>query len=147
MTDRCPTEFDETLISGHLDGELTQATGQKVRIHIEDCSYCHGLLDELRKMRHAAMSTEFATPDDGQWDEGPQSGVSMAARSLGWTIGIVWAVFLSAFALWQFWQGSENLVERLLVFGGLSAFALLFVSVLLDRLKVARTDPYREVEK
>ena len=36
---------------------------------------------------------------------------------------------------------------RVLVFGGLSAFALLFLSVLLDRINAARTDPYREVEK
>lgn len=147
MTDRCPTAFDETLISGHLDGELTQATEQKVRVHLDDCAFCSGLLGELEKMREAAMSTEFTTPDDSQWDERPQTGASLAAQTFGWTLGIVWAVFFAGFALWHMWQGSENLVEKALIFGGLSAFALLFVSVLLDRLKAARTDPYREVEK
>ncbi len=147
MTDRCPKEFDETLISGHIDGELTQATEQKVRIHIDDCDHCRGLFDELSTMREATMSTAFRIPDDSQWDERPRSGASFAARNLGWAIGILWAVFFSGFALWQIWHGSENLVERLLVFGGLSAFVLLFVSVLLDRIQVAKTDPYREVEK
>jgi predicted anti-sigma-YlaC factor YlaD len=147
MTDHCPTAFDETQISGHLDGELTQSAEQKVRVHMENCAYCRGLLDELRNMREAARSTEFKTPDDSQWDERPQTGPSLAARGLGWIVLVVWAVFFSGFTLWQFWQGSENLLERLLVFGGLSAFALLFISVLLDRLSVARTDPYREVEK
>jgi predicted anti-sigma-YlaC factor YlaD len=147
MADRCPASFDETLISGHLDGELTQAAEQKVRVHLEGCGHCRGVLDELRVLREATMSTEFQKPDDSQWDERPQTGLSLAARGTGWIIAVVWAVFFAAYALWQFWQGSANLVERLLVFGGISALALLFTSVLLDRLRTARTDPYREVEK
>jgi predicted anti-sigma-YlaC factor YlaD len=147
MTDRCPTAFDETLISGHLDGELTQGAEQKVRLHMEDCSHCRQLFEELAAMREAALSTEFRTPRDSQWDERPQSGATFALRSVGWLVAIVWAVGLAGFALWQWWQGSDNLVERLMVFGGLSAFALLFLSVLADRIQAARTDPYREVEK
>ena len=147
MADRCPASFDETLISGHFDGELTQAAEQKVRLHLEDCEHCRTVLGELRALRETTMSTEFCTPDDSQWDESPQTGWSLAARGTGWFIAIVWAVFFAAYALWQFWQGSANLVERLLVFGGLSALTLLFTSALLDRLRAARTDPYREVEK
>ena len=147
MTDRCPNAFEETHISGHLDGELTQAAEQKVRIHLEDCGHCRALLDELRTMREATMTTEFSKPDDSQWDERPRGGASLLARGAGWIFAVVWAVATAVYALWQFWQGSANLVERLLVFGGLSAVALLFVSVLLDRLSSARTDPYREVEK
>jgi predicted anti-sigma-YlaC factor YlaD len=147
MADRCPASFDETMISGHLDGELTQAAEQKVRIHLEDCERCRTVLGELRILREATMSTEFHKPEDSQWDEGPQTGMSLVARGTGWIIAIVWAVFFAGYALWQFWQGSANLVERLLVFGGLSAVVLLFTSVLLDRLRASRTDPYREVEK
>ena len=140
------THVDE-LLSAHLDGELTQAAGQKVRIHLEGCRHCRVLLDELRTMREAAMSTEFSKPDDSQWDERPRGGASLVVRGVGWIFAVVWAVAFAAYALWQFWQGSANLVERLLVFGGLSAVTLLFLSVLLDRLSSARTDPYREVEK
>jgi hypothetical protein len=98
-------------------------------------------------MREATMSTEFAKPDDAQWDERPRGGASLLARGVGWIFAVLWTVAVVIYALWQFWQGPANLVERLLVFGGLSAVALLFVSVLLDRISSARTDPYREVEK
>ncbi len=147
MADRCPANFDETLISGHFDGELTQAAEQKVRIHLEDCGHCRTVLGELRTMRETTLSTGFHTPEDSQWDERPKTSLSLFARGTGWIIAIVWTAFFASYALWQFWQGSANLVERLLVFGGLSAIALLFTSVLLDRMRVARTDPYREVEK
>ncbi len=144
---RCPHAFDETLITGYLDGELTQATEQKVRIHLEDCGCCGSLLEELRTLREATMSTEFSRPDDTQWDEHPRGSISWFARSTGWVLAILWVVVVSAYALWEFWQAPTHPVERLLVVGGLSALALLFVSVLLDRIKAARTDPYREVEK
>ena len=93
------------------------------------------------------MSTEFSTPDDDQWDERPRSGASFAARSTGWITAVIWVALVAAYTLWQLWYGTTGLFERLLVFGGISAFALLFASVLLDRINAARTDPYREVEK
>jgi len=147
MTDRCPTAFDEKLLSGYLDGELTQAAEQKVRIHLEDCAHCRSLLEDLRKIREAAMSTEFSKPDDTQWDERPHGVTSHAARGMGWILAVVWVVVVGAYAVWEFVTTPASPFERLLVVGGLTALALLFVSVLLDRLKTARTDPYREVEK
>ena len=147
MTDRCPHAFDETLVSGHLDGELTQAAAQKVRLHLEDCEYCRTVLEDLRTMREATMSTEFSTPDDTQWDERPRGTISLISRGFGWVLVIIWLVVTTLFGLWEFSQSSANLFEKMLVFGGLSGFALLFISVVLDRIAAARTDPYREVEK
>ena len=147
MTDQCPRAFDETLISGHLDGELTQAAEQRVSVHLEDCAHCRGLLNDLRTIREAAMSTEFSRPDDDQWDERPRTTSSFLARGTGWLLALVWLTSVVAYGLWQFWQSSANLLERLLVFGGLSAFALLFLSVALDRIAAAKTDPYRGVER
>lgn len=147
MTDQCPRAFEETLISGHLDGELTQSAAQRVRIHLEDCSHCRELLGDLQAMREATMSTEFSKPDDDQWDERPRSTTSFFARGTAWALALVWLVAVIGYGLWQFWQSSANVVERLLVFGGLSALVLLFISVVLDRISSARTDRYREVEK
>ena len=147
MTDPCPHDFDQSLISGMLDHELRQSDEQRVCLHLEDCSHCRALYEELQELREATMSTRFSEPDDSQWDERPRGGASWSAFGLGWLTAVVWIVALSSYGLWQFWQGSANLMERVLVFGGLSAFALLFISVLIDRLQTARDDPYREVQK
>lgn len=45
------------------------------------------------------------------------------------------------------WTSDEPLVGKLVVFGGWTGFGLLFLGVLLDRLKAMKTDRYREVEK
>jgi len=60
---------------------------------------------------------------------------------------VIWLVGLSAFGLWQFITSPENLLEKLLVVGGVAGFVLLFVSILLDRLKDSKTDRYRRVQK
>jgi hypothetical protein len=69
------------------------------------------------------------------------------ARGAGWIVCILWVIAVSVYGLWQYLQEPANLVERLFMFGGVSAIALLFFSVCLDRIRTARTDPYREVEK
>ena len=147
MTQSCPNAFNETLISGHIDGELTQADEQRVRLHIEACDHCRRLLDELTAMREAAMTTRFDVPADDQWNADPRGGVSRASRGLGWIMAIAWLVTVSGFGLWHLWHGPESLVEKLLVFGGISAFVLLLASVLIDRIVTARTDRYREVKR
>ena len=147
MTDRCPTSFDESLISGHLDGELTQAAAQRVQLHLEECRHCRNVFAELQMMREAALSTRFVEPSDDQWDERPRGFSSRYSRSLGWLLIVLWLIIIAGYALWAVWQSPEGLFEKLLVFGGLAAFGLLFLSVLIDRITSARSDRYREVEK
>ena len=69
------------------------------------------------------MNTKFVEPSDEQWDEAPRGSVSLMARGLGWILGIIWLLALGGFALWSAWQEAENLLERLLIFGGLSNLA------------------------
>jgi hypothetical protein len=54
---------------------------------------------------------------------------------------------VTGFALWHVWTSPEGLLEKLLVFGGLAALVLLFLSILLDRIRTARTDRYSEVDR
>jgi len=147
MAERCPTGFDERLLTAYLDGELTQDDQQRVRIHVEDCPHCAALLEDLQRIREAAMNTTFATPPDEQWNEAPRTATSGALRRLGWWLVIPWVVVLGAYALYEAWLGAAGALERVLVFGGISALALLFLSVLLDRLRDARGDRYREVKR
>jgi predicted anti-sigma-YlaC factor YlaD len=147
VTQSCPTTFDETLISGYLDGELTQADDQRVRLHIRRCDHCRELFEEMMTLREAAMTTRFEVPDDDQWNESPRGGLSWATRSLGWLMAVVWVVVVTGFGLWQAWNDTQSLLERVLVFGGLSAFTLLLVSVIVDRVATWKFDRYRGVKR
>ncbi len=147
MSTGCPTSFDQTLLSGYLDNELTQGDEQRVRLHLEDCGRCRRVYLELATIRETAMSTRFDSPRDDQWDENPKGRLSMVTRGLGWTMAMIWLAAITVFGLWHAATGPESLIEKLLVFGGVTACLLLFVSVLIDRIRVSRTDRYREVKK
>ena len=93
------------------------------------------------------MSTEFDVPSEEQWSERPRSTASRMSLGAGWIIVVVWALALSGYAAWELWTSDEPPVGKLIVIGGWTGFGLLFLGVLLDRLKAMQTDRYREVEK
>jgi anti-sigma factor RsiW len=140
-------EFDEELLSGYLDGALVQQQEQRVRIALERSAEARALLEELRQMREAALSTPFAKPQDMQWSEAPRSGLSRWSRGFGWLFVLLWSIGLSAYGLWEFSRDSDSLLEKMVVFGALGGVALLLSSVALDRRRVAKDDPYRGVER
>ena len=147
MPEPCGRTFDEALLSGYLDRALVQRDGQRVRVHLERCAQCRAVVEDLRAVREATMTSTFETPRDDEWSETPRTESSRLLIGLGWPLAIAWAALMIGYALWGSWQETDNLIERLLLLGGVTGFGLLFLGVLLDRLKSARTDRYREVRK
>jgi anti-sigma factor RsiW len=147
MSSQHEHDFDEALLSGYLDGMLTQQDTQNVRLHLESCASCNQTVSEMNALREVTMTSRFSTPPDDQWDERPRGIVSRLSFGLGWAIIVAWIVGLLGFTLGQIWSGPESLTEKLLVFGAISGFALLLLSVLIDRLKSYESDRYRGVEK
>ena len=147
MARNCTRSFDEELISGYLDGALPQMEAQRVRLHVEDCGACRTLLDELGALRETAMSTRFLAPGDDEWPELPKTRAGRFSRSVGWVVLIAWLMVTSGLALWRFVTASGDPLEIFLALGLPGAILLLFVSVLLDRLRELKTDRYTGVHR
>ncbi len=147
MSDQQSTTFDEALLSGYLDGELTQAQAQRVRIQLEDDPSARALLEELRQMRQATISTRFPVPDDDQWDERPRGLASRLSRYFGLGTMAIWLVAIAVFALWEMARSSGHWGGALFVFGGMAGLGLVTLSVILDRLRTLKSDRYRKVQK
>jgi predicted anti-sigma-YlaC factor YlaD len=143
----CPDHFDQMLLSGHLDGELTQATEQRTRLHLEDCPVCRSAFEELMKLREVTMTTQLDEPRDLEWNERPRGLFAALSRGAGWLVLVIWAAGTAGFGLWQIATAPDELAAKLIIFGGLFGVGLLFASILVDRLRSARTDRYREVRK
>ena len=147
MAERCTAPFDEALLSAYLDGELTQAESQPIRLHLEDCKSCRETVESMRTLREAALTTPFRTFDDEQWNERPRGPLSGPARWVGWGLvvaSIAGAIFLAIREL-EIQPGDWG--EAAIGFGLLGGVVALLLSVLLDRLKSYPTDRYRRVQK
>jgi anti-sigma factor RsiW len=138
--------FDESRISGYLDGELTQGEAQGVRVHLEDCAACRETADEMTKLKEVTMGSRFSVAQDTQWDERPRSGTSRLLRRAGLVIGLAWLISVTVWVLVEL-VGSEDTLGVVFVSGFLLSAGLILASALLDRREAEKEDPYRKVEK
>jgi Putative zinc-finger len=147
MPEACGRRFDEALLSGFVDRVLTQADEQSVRVHVEDCAVCRREVEEMSRLKEVTMSSQFKMPADHQWSEAPRGGTSRLAFGVGWSLIVVWLAGVTGFGLWEFWTSDGPILGKLIAVAVPSGIVLLFLSVLIDRLKAMRTDRYRRVQK
>jgi predicted anti-sigma-YlaC factor YlaD len=147
VTAICGRRFDEELLSGYLDGMLTQRERQQVVLHLEGCADCRGELAELATVREAARGSAFVAPPDEQWQELPKTPGSRSLRFSGWLLLAVWVTVVAVFALVELARSTAPAWERLAVVGVGAGLVLLLLSALLDRVHELRHDRYRRVQK
>lgn len=140
------TPIDEELLSGYLDGALSQLETQRVRLGLEQDPELLLSFRQLRLLREAALSTRFEAPAEPDWPELPQSPPSRASRFAGWLLVVGWGLMMLFIGIYELLSGHSwlEIVLFLALPGGL---VLLFLSVLLDRLKSLKNDKYCGVER
>ncbi|MEM9209157.1 MAG: zf-HC2 domain-containing protein [Pseudomonadota bacterium] len=145
MTDR--DDIDE-LLSGYLDGELTQQEHQRVRLRCETDPAYREKLEELRALRERVGNMSFGTHDANQWRESMNDLPTQTTRGLGWLLLIGGALIAAGFAVFLFFSNVNglSLIERLIVGGIYGGLLLLFISVLRQRLIERKKDKYKDVE-
>lgn len=147
MAQTQPSPINEELLSGYLDNALPQAEAQKIRVLLEDDAQLRAVYEDLKLLRDAAATTNFVTPPDDAWPEWPQTPMSRFSRSIGWTVMVAWLIVVCGFALWRFASSTGDPLEVFLVLGLPGAFVLLFLSVLIDRIRDLKTDRYRGIHR
>lgn len=137
----------EVYLSGLLDNELTQQQRQQVSLHLSTCEKCRRVLSELEEARAAARELQMEQLTRREWKEMEMHIFEQTTRSLGWAILIVWSVVTACYGIYQFAVSPEGLWAKTMVFGLFLGFALIFLSILSQRLRESRTDRYRGVMK
>ena len=71
MTSRRPDSEKHVgeLLSGFIDGELTQQEAQRVRVHCENCRQCGDELEQLEKLRREVGSSRLSPLSEDIWRE------------------------------------------------------------------------------
>jgi hypothetical protein len=150
-----PVPFPEELLSGYLDGALTQQEEQQVRLHLERSLEARTMLAELAELRSAARQTPFAPVEDRQWSEQPRTRASALAMRFGLVLLALWGLGVVFVIGWQASHApSGTEMHRGMIWWaaalwttGLGGALLVFLSILGDRLTDRRHDRYRRVLK
>ncbi len=136
------------LLSGFIDGELTQQDRQRVQLHIEDCSNCSAELEELTTLRDRIGKARLSDIDQDRWRETMDDTTVKTSRGIGWLMVIGGALVALGVAVVEILSSPSTmtLIEKIIVGGIYGGMLLLFISVLRQRLIERKTDKYKDVE-
>ena len=135
------------LITGYLDGELTQQDSQRVSLHLQSCETCKSSFEELQAMQKLIKQSKYPNMDESQLKHVVNDLTSKKLELISWVAIVSGFVFVLVLAGYEFWidtslSGFEKFTVGLLIAGGVG----LFLSVLRQRLKNRKNDKYRGVK-
>jgi len=135
------------LLSGYIDGELTQQERQRVEIHCDDCEDCARDLKDIKELREAVGATKLSEFGEDTWRETMNDTSVRASRGIGWLLLIGGGLVAAGIAVFSFL--TDPTIEwhmKVIIVAIYSGMALLFISVLRQRLIERKTDKYKDVE-
>lgn len=135
------------LMMGLMDGELTPDESVTINDHLRRCARCREEYEELRETAGKVAAISFREPQDEELRALWKSPYSRFTRNAGLVLVLVgWATLVS-YAAYEFLRQGEFDVSSVAGAAVWTGFAILLFSVVRERLRTYRSDPYREVER
>lgn len=135
------------MLSGYIDGELTQQDRQRVDVHCESCAECRSLRSELLDLRREVGDAHLSMFGEDKWREMMSDTTVRATRGIGWLLVVGCFLGIAGLGVVGFLTDSSiSGFEKLVVGSIYGGFALLFISVLRQRLIERKSDKYKDLE-
>ncbi len=140
------------LMMAYLDGELDEEQRKNFEAHLSQCEVCQKALEEFTDLKGLTDSITLSEPEDRIWEQYWDHVYNRAERSMGWMIFSISGILLLIY-------GGLKLIEHVLADSHVAMFckvclvsfvigvAVLFVSILRERLHFWKSDRYKDVRR
>jgi hypothetical protein len=140
------------LLMGYLDNELSEEQKKRFEEHLAGCPECAGELKEFQKLQAITDEVTLVEPEDRIWQDYWTGIYNRIERDVGWIIFSVSAILLSIYGGFKLIEKiiTDTTTEMLLKIGLIAlivGLAILFVSVLRERIYFWSKDRYRNVRR
>jgi predicted anti-sigma-YlaC factor YlaD len=140
------------LMMGYLDNELSDEQRRQFEEHLAGCPECASELEEFRKLKAITDEVTLVEPEDRIWQDYWTGIYNRIERSTGWIIFSVAAILLTIYVGFKLIETiiTDATTGMLLKIGLLAlivGLAILFVSVLRERIYFWSKDRYRNVRR
>jgi predicted anti-sigma-YlaC factor YlaD len=140
------------LMMAYLDNELNDPQKRAFEEHLAGCPDCTRELAEFRKLKQMTDCVALVEPEDRIWDQYWGNVYNRIERGVGW---ILFSVAAIALLIYGGFQLIEELIEdpaigmlmKIGLLALLGGVAILFVSVLRERIYIWSRDRYRDVRR
>jgi len=137
---------------GYLDNELDDEQVRMFQAHLDSCSECRAELEEFRKLKEITDEVNLMEPEDKLWEQCWSGIYNRIERGIGWILLSVGGILLIIFGGFKMIEGIIHdpsigfmLKAGLLIL--IAAVAVLFVSVLRERIFLRKKDRYKDVRR
>ncbi|MBN2132931.1 MAG: zf-HC2 domain-containing protein [Sedimentisphaerales bacterium] len=140
------------LMMAYLDDELDEPQRKAFEEHLASCPACAQEMEEFARLKQVTDSVTLVEPEDRLWEQYWGGVYNRVERNIGWTLFSVAGILLVIYAGFR---AIEDLVRDpavgLLLKIGLLALiaglAVLFVSILRERIYFWSKDRYKDVRR
>jgi hypothetical protein len=140
------------LMMAYLDEELDEHQRKAFEGHLASCRECSEELAQFQRLKTLTDSVPFAECEDRIWEQYWGNVYNRVERGLGWMIFSIAAIGLVAFAGWKaietiIQDPAVSLFLKVLLLALTAGVAILFVSVLRERLFFWKRERYKDVRR
>ena len=141
-------ETCKPLISGLIDNELTPEERREVVEHLGRCEWCRQEQQRLIGADQKLQYLSFEEPDEAVYKKFWFNPVTRLMRFSALFLFIGGWVCLSGYAVYEFISNpNEPFVPKIGTAGMIIGGVLLFLVVLINRIRTYSNDPYKEVKR
>lgn len=137
---------------GYLDNELDEAQKRAFEAHLASCSDCRKEIEEFRTLKHITDNVTLVEPEDRLWQQYWGGLYNRIERGIGWMVFSVAGILL---LIYGGFTAIENVIKdpavstllKMGLLALLAGLAILFVSVVRERIYFWSRDRYKEVRR
>jgi predicted anti-sigma-YlaC factor YlaD len=140
------------LLMGYLDNELSNEQRRQFEEHLSGCSECKEELKNFQKLKAITDEVTLVEPEDRIWQDYWSGIYNRIERGVGWIVFSVAAIILTIYGGYKLIEEmiKDPNIETMLKIGLLvliAGLAILFVSVLRERLYFWKKDRYKDIRR
>ncbi len=140
------------LMMGYLDNELSAESRRRFEEHVAGCPECAEELKEFKRLKAITDEVTLVEPEDRMWQDYWSGVYNRIERGVGWIVFSVAAILLTVYGGFRAIEAiiRDPKVEMLFKAGLLAllvGLAILFVSVLRERIYFWKRDRYKDVRR
>jgi hypothetical protein len=140
------------LMMGYLDNELSDESRRRFEEHVDGCPECARELEEFKRLKIITDEVTLVEPEDRLWQDYWNGVYNRIERGVGWIIFSIAAILLTIYGGFRAIEAiiRDPKIEFIFKAGLLAllvGLAILFVSVLRERIYFWKKDRYKDVRR
>jgi hypothetical protein len=137
---------------GYLDNELSDEQRRRFEEHLAGCPECADELEQFKKLKAITDEVTLAEPEDKIWQDYWSGVYNRIERGLGWIVFSVAAILLIICGGFKAIEEvikdpNVEIIFKIGLLALITGLAILFVSVLRERIYFWKKDRYKDVRR